>query len=65
MVKRFIPDVREKFVHRFDRRGFELSAVALGCLLSGFELASRSGGVRMAVPLIVVGGIAGALYLLR
>lgn len=65
LVKRFIPDIRETVTHAFDGRGFILSAVALGCLLFGFELASRTGGVRIAVPLLAFGSIAGLLYLIH
>ncbi|WP_254606419.1 DHA2 family efflux MFS transporter permease subunit [Sphingomonas bacterium] len=63
LVGRFIADVREPSAHPFDGRGFALSALALGCLLSAFELASRSGGRRIAAALIVVGGLVCLLYL--
>ncbi|VWX51481.1 MDR family MFS transporter [Novosphingobium sp. 9U] len=63
LVGRFIADVREPLQHTFDRGGFALSAVALGCLLAGFEMASRSGSGRLAASLITVGAVAGALYL--
>ena len=63
LVGRFIADIREPSSHAFDARGFVLSAVALGCLLSGFEATSRAGGGLPAVLLILTGAIAGALYL--
>jgi EmrB/QacA subfamily drug resistance transporter len=63
LVGRFIPDIREPSEHPFDRGGFVLSAAALGCLLSGFELASRSGSGPLAATLIAMGGAAGTLYL--
>jgi EmrB/QacA subfamily drug resistance transporter len=63
LVGRFIADVRETATHRFDARGFILSAAALGCLLFGFEMASRSGEARLAAGLIAAGAVAGALYL--
>lgn len=63
LVSRFIEDIREPTTHAFDRSGFVLTAVALGCLLSGFEMASRSGALRLAALLIAIGVVAGALYL--
>ncbi len=65
LVTRFITDVREPLTHPFDARGFLISAVALGCLLSAFELASRVGGARIAAGLILVGALAGWLYILH
>ena len=65
LVTRFIADVREPLTHPFDARGFVISAVALGCLLSGFELASRAGGGRIATVLIVVGALAAWMYILH
>jgi MFS family permease len=63
LVGRFIADIREPATHRFDRGGFLLSATALGCLLFGFEMASRPGAARLAILLILMGTVAGALYL--
>ncbi|MFV0625550.1 MFS transporter [Sphingomonas sp. ac-8] len=63
LVGRFIADVREPGAQPFDRAGFLLSAAALGCLLLGFEMASRSDGARLAAPLIGFGAVAGLLYL--
>jgi EmrB/QacA subfamily drug resistance transporter len=65
LVGKFIADIRETASHPFDGRGFVLSALALGCLLFGFEMASRTGGARLAVPLISIGLVAGVLYLLH
>ncbi|MBB5716755.1 DHA2 family efflux MFS transporter permease subunit [Sphingomonas aerophila] len=65
LVGKFIADIRETASHPFDGRGFVLSALTLGCLLFGFEMASRTGGARLAVPLISVGLVAGVLYLLQ
>lgn len=65
LVGRFIADVRESDAHAFDTGGFFLSAVALGCLLFGFEMASRSGALRLAGLLIATGAIASSLYLLH
>ncbi|MBV9842983.1 MAG: multidrug efflux MFS transporter [Sphingomonadaceae bacterium] len=63
LVGRFIADIREPSTARFDRSGFLLSAIALGCLLSGFEAASRASAARLAGPLIAIGVVAGWLYL--
>ncbi|SFR76155.1 DHA2 family efflux MFS transporter permease subunit [Sphingomonas jatrophae] len=65
LVGRFIADVREPSSAPFDLPGFLLSAVALGCLLSGFEMASREDGAAFAALLIGVGAIAGGLYLMH
>jgi EmrB/QacA subfamily drug resistance transporter len=62
LVGRFIADVREPGHHPFDGRGFAIAALALGCLLSGFELASRTGDGWIAAALVAVGAAAGALY---
>ncbi|WP_267393000.1 MULTISPECIES: MFS transporter [unclassified Sphingomonas] len=63
LVGRFIADIREDVVHPFDLPGFLLSGVALGGLLSGFEMASRSGEGGLAAALIGGGALVGALYL--
>ncbi len=57
-----VPDVRGDARIRFDRLGFVLSGVALGCLLFGFELSSRPGTGRVAVALLVAGVLLGAGY---
>jgi MFS family permease len=63
LVGRFIADIREDAPTRFDGRGLFLSAVSLGCLLFGLELASRSDAGAFVVPLLGVGVLAGLLYL--
>jgi len=63
LVGRFIADIREPTGHRFDPLGFALSGVALGCLLLGFEFASRSGTGRLAAAMVAIGAVAAALYL--
>jgi EmrB/QacA subfamily drug resistance transporter len=65
LVGKYIADVREKMAAPFDPRGFLLSGVALGCLLFGFEMASRTGTGRLAAGLILTGVAAGALYLVH
>ena len=65
LVGRFIADIREASPHPFDGRGFVLSSLALGCLLSGFEVASRSSTGWPAILLILAGGLSGALYLVH
>jgi EmrB/QacA subfamily drug resistance transporter len=65
LVGRFIADVREDATGPFDRTGFVLSAIALGCLLFGFEMASRSEAARLAVPLLLIGAVASLLYLMH
>lgn len=57
-----IPDIRGEGPGPFDTVGFLLSGVALGCLLFGFELASRPGTGRVALGLAIVGLVAGAGY---
>lgn len=57
-----IPDIRGARTGRFDTVGFLLSGVALGCLLFGFELASRPGTGRVAIVLAIVGLVAGTAY---
>jgi EmrB/QacA subfamily drug resistance transporter len=65
LVGRFIADIREGERQPFDTIGFLLSAAALGCLLLGFEMASRSEGGGIAGPLVAVGAVAGVLYMLH
>jgi EmrB/QacA subfamily drug resistance transporter len=62
LVTLFIGEVRGDRPARLDLGGFLLSGLSLGCLLFGFEMASRSGELRQALGLIAVGLIAGALY---
>jgi EmrB/QacA subfamily drug resistance transporter len=63
LVGRFIANMREPHSAPFDPRGFVLSGLSLGCLLFGFEMASRSGEGRLAAGLLTIGALAGALYL--
>ncbi|HEY0270879.1 MAG TPA: MDR family MFS transporter [Sphingomonas sp.] len=62
LVGRFIANMREPAAAAFDPRGFVLSGLSLGCLLFGFEMASRSGEVRLAAGLLAIGALAGLLY---
>jgi len=57
-----IPDIRGDRPQRFDTGGFVLSGIALGCLLFGFELASRPGTGRVALTLVAIGTVAGIAY---
>jgi EmrB/QacA subfamily drug resistance transporter len=61
LVRHFIAEVREA-TPPVDFPGFLLSAVSLGCLLFGFELASWQGQVRVALVLIGTGLAAGLAY---
>ena len=63
LVGRFIANRREPRAPAFDPRGFVLSGLSLGCLLFGFEMASRSGEGRLAIGLLAIGILAGTLYL--
>ena len=62
LVSRFIADIREPAPPTFDARGFVLSAIALGCLLFGFEMSSRAGTGSLAAILILFGGAATVGY---
>lgn len=62
LVGRYIANFKDERPHPFDARGFVLSGVSLGCLLFGFEMTSRPGALALAVSLIVVGAVFGALY---
>lgn len=63
LVSLFIEDFREAAPARFDWPGFLLSGVALGCLLFGFEMASRPGRGGAAAVAIAGGGALCAGYL--
>jgi EmrB/QacA subfamily drug resistance transporter len=63
LVTKFIGQVRGEDPPRPDMLGFILSGVSLGSLLFGFEMTSRSGELRLALALIVVGLLAGVLYI--
>jgi EmrB/QacA subfamily drug resistance transporter len=65
LVTRYIAEVREDQPAAFDPWGFALSGVALGCLLFGFEMASRTGELPMALALIAIGLIGGTLYVIH
>ena len=62
LVTVFIPETPLVRGERFDALGTVLSGVALGCLFFGFELTSRPGEGGLAVALLGVGLVAGALY---
>ncbi|WP_230631071.1 MDR family MFS transporter [Sphingomonas sp. Leaf37] len=62
LVGRFIADIREEAPHAFDAIGFILSGVALGCLLFGFEMASRPGEAAVAAALVGIGALFGLAY---
>ena len=62
LVGRFIADIREAEPHPFDPAGFLLSGAALGCLLLGFEMASRPGEGALAATLVTAGAAFGLLY---
>ncbi len=53
LALRLIPQVKEEMRSRFDTAGFVLSGAALGCLVFGFELASRP------VPAWLIAGLLG------
>jgi EmrB/QacA subfamily drug resistance transporter len=63
LVTLFIGEVRGDKPARADIPGFLLSGLSLGCLLFGFESASRAGELPLALVLIAVGLAAGALYI--
>ncbi|MET4896197.1 MFS transporter [Sphingomonadaceae bacterium jetA1] len=63
LVGRFIADIRAEVTHPFDRPGFFLSAISLGCLLAGLEAGSRSGASALTLALVLIGLVAGAFYL--
>ncbi|KTT70964.1 MFS transporter [Sphingomonas endophytica] len=57
-----VPDVPGDARAKFDMAGFVLSGLSLGCLLFGFELASRPGTGIAALALLVVGAVMGMIY---
>ncbi len=66
LALRFIADVREPGVVRFDAPGLVLSGVSLACLMFGFELGSRAAIPLWATAAIVAVGLAsGTLYVLH
>ena len=65
LAERFFINGRSAAPAPFDIKGFGLSAVALGCLLSGFELVSRQGAAVTAAMMILAGIGSGMLYILH
>lgn len=65
LVSIYIADIRGEGPARTDYRGILLSSLSLGLLLFGFELTSHSGELPLALSLLTVGGILGALYILH
>ncbi|TCM15355.1 EmrB/QacA subfamily drug resistance transporter [Novosphingobium sp. PhB165] len=63
LTGRFIANVREERPNRFDVLGFVLSGIALGCLLFGFEMASRPGREWISAGLVAIGIVAGLSYI--
>lgn len=61
----FIPNMKEDKREPFDMAGFVLSGISLACLLFGFEMASRGAleEAPMAIALLVVGFVSGAVYI--
>ncbi|WP_227320988.1 DHA2 family efflux MFS transporter permease subunit [Acidisoma silvae] len=59
-----IPDIRSDQRTRFDLPGFVLSGLALACLTFGFTVASRGTEWTTAVPLLVIGTLAGTAYVI-
>jgi EmrB/QacA subfamily drug resistance transporter len=62
LVTLFIGQLREERTPASDVTGFILSGVSLGCLLFGFEMTSRTGELGGALLLILIGLLAGGLY---
>ncbi|MCI4592554.1 MFS transporter [Sphingobium sp. BYY-5] len=58
-----IPQVKDDAPGRFDGKGFLLSGMALGCLIFGFELASRPLSVLVIVLLLGSGAVLAFAYL--
>lgn len=65
LVSIYIADIRGDVPARTDFRGILLSSLSLGLLLFGFELTSHSGELPLALALLSIGGILGALYILH
>lgn len=63
LVSLFIDQVKEDRSPPADPWGFVLSGVSLGCLLFGFEASSRSGELGEALGLVLLGLVAGGLYI--
>lgn len=65
LVSMYIANTRGEMPEKTDFRGIILSSLSLGLLLFGFELTSHSGELALALSLLTVGGILGALYILH
>ncbi|MDB5739156.1 MAG: hypothetical protein JWP16_196 [Alphaproteobacteria bacterium] len=63
LVSLFIANSRGEVPEKTDYSGIFLSSLSLGLLLFGFELASHDGQLKLALALLAVGGILGALYI--
>ncbi len=59
-----IPDIRADARTPFDLAGFILSGIALACLTFGLTLATRGSEWNTALPLLILGAVAGAAYVL-
>ena len=58
-----VPEVRGDARARFDVPGFVLSGLSLGCLLFGFELASRPDAGTVSVILLMIGAALAIAYI--
>lgn len=65
LVSIYIANTRGEVPEKTDFRGILLSSLSLGLLLFGFELTSHSGELPLALALLAVGAILGALYILH
>lgn len=63
LVSLFIDETKGERAGPFDGVGMILSGVSLGSLLFGFETASREGEGMLALALVAVGILTGAVYL--
>lgn len=65
LVSIYIANTRGEVPEKTDYLGIILSSLSLGLLLFGFELTSHSGSLPLALALLAIGGILGALYILH
>ncbi len=65
LVSLYIADTRGNVPEKTDFRGIILSSLSLGLLLFGLELISHRGKLLLALALLAVGAILGALYILH
>lgn len=63
LVSRYIADTRSDGSEGFDLPGMILSAISLGLLLFGFELASHRDTLIMALAFLGIGALAGVGYI--